>query len=261
MKLHSSRYRNPDELADGAVLVVGGGNSGLQIAEDLINGGRRVFLSVDRLRAAPRRYRGKDLIWWLIQQGVLDRRVEDLPSPDAKNVVPPLLSGVLPVHDLSPRTLIQQGAVLLGRLIGGDARRLEFSADLNDTLAKSDAAYQGFKASIDEYVRANRIDAPWDVDSAPIPVVGAEALTALDLHHEEVHSVVWATGFKYAYDWIKVPVFDSEGGPLHHGGITASEGLYFVGLRWLRKYKSFFIYGVGEDAEILARQIAGRSKA
>jgi putative flavoprotein involved in K+ transport len=259
-QLHSSSYRNPSQLPDGAVLVVGGGNSGLQIAEDLINAGRRVFLSVGRLRAAPRRYRGKDLIWWLIQQGALDRKVEDLPSPEAKNVVPPLLTGVLPVHDLSPSRLIERGATLLGRLLGGGGGRLEFSEDIRQTLATSDEAYQGFKASIDQYILANGLDSPQDLDSVPTPPLFGDPTTRLDLRREDVHSVIWATGFRYAYDWVKLPVFDSDGDPVHRGGVTRSEGLYFIGLRWLRKYKSFFIYGVGEDAEHIARHVASRGE-
>ncbi len=259
-QIHSSQYRNPDRLPEGPVLVVGAGNSGLQIAEDLLNANRRVFVSVGRLRGAPRRYRGKDILWWLIQQGALDKRVEDLPSPDAKQVPPPLLTGVGGGHDLNLREFSDRGVVFLGRLLGGAGGRLIFSADINESFAKADEAYRGFKTSIDQFVRAQGLTVPEEAtDGAFAPTEIADPLTQLELDRGAIGTVIWATGFRFTFDWVHLPVFAEDGEPIHQGGVTACPGLYFLGLRWLRKYKSFFIYGVGEDAEILAKHIVQRA--
>ena len=259
-EIHSSRYRKPDQLPDGPALVVGTGNSGLQIVEDLLNANRRVFVSVGRLRGAPRRYRDKDILWWLIQQGALDRRVEDLPSPDAKQVPPPLLTGVGGGHDLNLREFSDRGVVFLGRLLGGAGGRLAFSADINESFAKAEEAYQGFKTSIDQFVSAQGLTIPEEATAgAFVPTGIADPVTELDLAREAIRTLIWATGFNYTFGWVHLPVFDEAGEVLHRGGVTAFPGLYFLGLRWLRKYKSFFIYGVGEDAGILAKHIAQRA--
>ena len=263
VQLHSSQYRNPDQLPDGPVLVVGGGNSGLQIVEDLLRAGRTAYLSASNLRCAPRRYRGKDIIWWLIEQGALDRRVEDLPSPAAKNAPPPLLTGVAGGHDFNLREFADRGVTFLGRLRGGSDGRLVFSEDINTTLAKAAEAYGGFQTAVDQYITAQGLMVPAADAHQPVPDILpppiAEPITELDLERAGIRSIVWATGFRYSYDWVHLPVFDDAGEPLHKGGVTTCPGFYFLGLRWLRKYKSFFIYGVGEDAELLAGHIAQRA--
>jgi putative flavoprotein involved in K+ transport len=259
---HTSQYRSPGQLPDGSVLVIGGGNSGFQIAEELLRAGRRVFLSVGRLRGAPRRYRGKDIIWWFVKLGVLDRTVEDLPSPDTQNVPPPLLSGVSGGHELNPRRFAEGGGVFLGRFIDAQGQSLEFSPDVNESLSKACEAYSGFMDAIDHYIEAQGLDAPWEDREQALaqftPAEIKEPITTLDVEHDNIRSIVWATGFDSSYRWVKLPVFDGSGRPEHSGGATACEGVYFLGLRWLRKYKSFFIYGVGEDAELIARKIAAR---
>ena len=261
-QVHTSGYRNPKQLPRGATLIVGAGNSGAQVAEELCRSGRKVYLSLGRFRRAPRRYRGRDLLGWLIDMGTLDRRTEDLPTPEAKEVPPPSLTGTLGGHDLDLHALARDGVVLLGRLkdfAGGSAL---FSQDIAATLASGDEDYAGFKRAIDEFVAMNGIAAPLDeAASMPVkPVVSdSGSPTALNLQAAGVTAIVWATGFKYDYSWVDLPLLNEAAEPAHHRGVTAFPGLHLIGLRWLTKYKSFFIYGVGEDAERLAGQIAARS--
>jgi putative flavoprotein involved in K+ transport len=257
-QIHSSEYRRPAQLPEGPVLVAGSGNSGLQIVDELAASGRRVFASIGRLRSAPRRYRGQDIIRWMIDLGALDTRVEDA-SPDVRTLPPLLLTGAGGGHDLNLRQMSGRGAIFMGRLLGGDHGRLYFSGDVNDTLRASAASYRDCRARVDRFVSERGLSAPLDpapcADADLIPSL-TEPATELDLGKERIRSIVWATGFRTAYDWIDLPVFGPSGEPVHEGGVAASPGLYFLGLRWLTKYKSFFIYGVGEDAQRLAARIA-----
>ncbi|MGD9894156.1 MAG: flavin-containing monooxygenase, partial [Dehalococcoidia bacterium] len=259
-QVHTSAYRNPDQLPAGAVLVVGSGNSGAQIAEELVIAGRRVYLATGHVRHAPRRYRGHDLMWWFVKLGVLDRTTEQVPSPDARNAPPPMLTGVGGGHDLSLHLLAGRGVTLLGRIHDVTAGIATFEPGVHDVLVKADEALAAFKAQIDDYIVQHGITAPQDGSGATtLPVEGAEdGVTALDLRGAGISSVIWSTGFRSDYSWVRLPVFDQSGEPEHDGGVTRFPGLYFLGLRWLSKYKSFFIYGVGEDAQRLARHVSDR---
>jgi len=261
-QVHTSGYRKPAQLPRGATLVVGAGNSGAQIAEELCRAGRKVYLSLGRFRRAPRRYRGRDLLGWLIDMGTLDRRTEDLPSPEAKDVPPPSLTGAFGGYDLDLHALARDGVVLLGRLKDITGECALFSQDAAATLANGEEDYAGFKRAIDEFIAMSRIAAPPDEAASTstrpaVPDSGTPAM--LNLQAAGVTAIVWATGFKYDYGWIDLPLLNEAGEPAHHRGVTAFPGLHLIGLRWLSKYKSFFIYGAGEDAERLAGQIAARS--
>jgi putative flavoprotein involved in K+ transport len=260
VQLHSSAFRNARQLPDGAVLVVGGGNSGTQIAADLHRNGREVYLSVGRLRPLPRRYRGKDAMWWLIQMGRLDQSVESLPSSAARSLPPPLLTGVGGGHDMDLRRLASEGMTLLGRIRGIVDGRAIVELTLRSSLAAGDEALEAFKRAADELVVQRGLDLPEAPDP---PRASAQAdvvlIDTLDLARARVTSVVWSTGFRTNFAWIDVPVFGADGEPLHRAGVTAVPGLYFVGLRWLTKYKSFFIYGVGEDTEFISDHVAKRA--
>lgn len=263
VQLHSKAYRHPDQLPDGPVLVVGGGNSGLQIVMDLLAAGRAVYVSVGRLRCLPRRYRGRDAIGWLADLGALDLCAAEAP-PAVQALPPPLLSGVGGGADLNLRHMAGRGAVFLGRFQGVRAGRLQFSGDLAATLQAAAASYREFRARVDRHVAAHGLDAPSDpmpCDDADLIPDATGAPVSLDPEAAGLRSVVWATGFRVAYDWIDAPVFDrTSGAPIHEGGVSPVPGLYFLGLRWLTKYKSFFIYGVGEDARRLAAHIAARGR-
>lgn len=259
-QIHSSQYRHPDRLPDGPVLVVGSGNSGLQIVVDLLSRQRKVFASLGRVRSIPRRYRGRDAVRWLVDVGALDALAEHADS-EARIIPPPLLSGVAGGHDLNLREMSGRGATFLGKVMGGSDGRLQFGSDLGASLRASAGSYRDFRARVDRFIEAEGLTVPVDetpcTDADLIPDL-QDPVTTLDLKAAGVRSIVWATGFRVAYDWIDLDVFDQSGQPKHHAGISAQPGLYFLGLRWLTKYKSFFIYGIGEDARRLAADIASR---
>jgi putative flavoprotein involved in K+ transport len=260
LQMHSSQYRNPDQLPPGAALVVGSGNSGCQIAEDLCAAGRRVYLSVSSHQRTPRRYRGKDCIWWNLTLGDADRtidcRVDAQPSR--------LMTGVGGGHDVDLRRLAAAGIVLLGRVVNARDGRLALAADLRENLARGDASLVALTRRCDDHVARNGLDFPApDACMEILPESGEvmDPILTLDLAAAGISTIVWATGFRYDFGWIDLPLFasctrTSNLAPRHRRGITGVPGVYFLGLPWLHKWKSAFLFGVGEDAEHLALQIA-----
>ncbi|HSI93025.1 MAG TPA: NAD(P)-binding domain-containing protein [Jiangellaceae bacterium] len=255
-QLHSSEYRNPGLLPDGAVVVVGSGPSGQQVADELAMAGRRVYLAVGRHRPLPRRYRGHDVYWWLDRTGMLDRTVDTLPSAAVTRNAP---SGVLAgePRDLNLRRLVARGVVAAGRLAGVDGARLTFAGDLPDRLAEADGNTQRLLTRVDEYVRRAGLAASPPDRPDPPPAPWADlAPRRLELDRSRVSTVIWATGYRRDYSWISAPVFDADHEPVHRRGITPAAGLYFLGLRWLYRRKSNIIDGVGPDAEYLAEHLS-----
>jgi putative flavoprotein involved in K+ transport len=258
--LHSSRYRNPELLPSGAVLVIGSANSGTQIAEELCAAGRRVYLSVSKHRRTPRRYRGKDYVWWANTLGEHDATVDPRQPPR-------LVTGVSGGHDVDLRQLAADGVVLLGRVLGGQDGRLAIAPDLRANLARADASLVEFTQQANEYALINGLELPppdrrsGEILADPKEVV--HQILTLDLAEAGISTVIWANGFRYDFNWIDLPVFvngaeRSSRAPVHERGITRIPGVYFLGLPWLHKYKSALMYGVGEDAEHLAEHIAAR---
>jgi putative flavoprotein involved in K+ transport len=259
-QMHASRYSEPNQLPPGAVLVVGSGASGVQITEELLRAGRRVYLSVGRHRRMPRRYRGRDLIWWLSALG-LDQTPVEKRGPD-KSL--PLITGAYGGHTIDFRQLAAQGIVLLGRLASARDGAIDIAPDLAASLAHGDAAYTAFLDMVDAHVERHDLDLPEDPAARavqPDPPCIAESLRRLDLHAAGVSAVVWATGYGVDFDWIDLPVLDARGEPVHCQGITDVPGLYFLGLQWLSKMNSSFLAGVGDDAARLAEYIAARVNA
>jgi putative flavoprotein involved in K+ transport len=257
--LHSSRYRNPQSLPPGAVLVIGSGNSGVQIAEELCLAGRRVFLSVSRHRRIPRRYRGKDYTWWYLASSEGNTTVEQ----QREELPPRLLTGVGRGHDLNLRQLAADGVVLLGRVLGGRDGKLTIARDLAENLALGDASFTDFTRQADEYAARKGLDLP-PSDAGEEGLRHAAEITdpvlTLDVAAAGISTIIWANGFRYDFDWIDLPVFANETSssrrvPVHKRGITAMPGVYFLGLPWLHKLKSAFLNGVGEDAQHLAQHI------
>ena len=253
--LHSHEYRRPDQLADGGVLVVGSGQSGTQIAEELHDAGRDVHLAVSMCPALPRRYRGRDTIWWLWQAflhgaevGVPFPTVADLPSPQARFGCDPHVSGRDGGHDISLRRFARRGIRLYGHLNAVDGVRMRFSDDLDQRLAYAESGFdKEFRPLFDAYIEAARIEAPAD-DRPPYDDYAPVTHTALDLDSAGVRSVVWATGYRLDFGWVDLPIFDQWGYPRHDRGVTVHPGLYAVGLRWLHSEPSSVIAGVGADA-------------
>jgi putative flavoprotein involved in K+ transport len=252
----ASRYTAPDHLPPGRILVVGSGASGYQIAEDLFQGGREVILSVGRHRRVPRRYRGHDFGWWQ-ERMELGERVADTVTSD---LLPPLLTGVCGGRDVDLRRLAKEGVRLVGSLQGIKDGRLFFAADLDLHLAKGDEGVLGFTRLVDEFIARHGLTAP---EEPPVAFFSPAVIPSpLDLETQAagIRSVVWATGYQYDFSWIRCPVLDERGVPLHRRGVTSVPGLYFLGLPRLHKIKSSFLWGVGEDAGYLAQHIEERRR-
>ena len=260
-QLHSSTYRNAGELPAGAVLVVGSGASGFQIAEDLHQYDRQVYLCVGRHRPLARRYRGRDYACWAMEMGMFERRRAESPSTSAPG---PLLTGVNGGYQADVRALASKGIVLLGRLKAVKGARLALAPDLEDNLAKGEEWLANYKKSVDEYVAKNKLNIPEESPPANLsPIQKGSASTPileLDLRAAGITSIIWATGFGNDYDWLKLPVLDERKEPVHERGVTQFPGIYFVGLRWLYKQKSGFLSfgGPAEDAAYLAEHMAAR---
>jgi putative flavoprotein involved in K+ transport len=263
-QVHSSHYRNPDLLPPGAVLVVGSGASGFQIAEELERHGRHVFFSVGRHERPPRRYRGKDTMWWLEQMGVFDQitaspadRWQHTGGTPAMLPASPALTGVDGGHDLNPHQLASTGVVLLGRVNGLQEDVLSVAADLQQSLREGDAGYLAWRDRMDGYIQANAISVPPDPPPVVYPTSPAEQspIDRVDLRANAVSSVVWATGFQTDFSWIHAPVFGDDGRPLHYRGVTTAAGLYFLRIAPFYKRKATLIDGVEEDAAYIAERV------
>jgi len=252
--IHSSSYRNPQQLPDGAVLVVGAGSSGVQIAEELQRAGRRVYLSVGPHDRPPRRYRGRDFVWWL---GVLGKWEAATPPQGAEHVTI-AVSGANGGHTVDFRTLAAGGITLTGRTVSHDNGTLRFAPDLGENIANGDANYLSLLAEADAYIERNGLDLPEEPNAhllSPDPECVTSPVLELDLARAGVTSVVWATGFTADYSWLDVGAFDENGKPKHQRGVSSEPGVYFLGLPWQSRRGSSFIWGVWHDAKYLADHI------
>jgi putative flavoprotein involved in K+ transport len=262
IQVHSSSYRNPDNLPSGAVLVVGSADTGCQIAEELHESGRQVYLCVGRAGRRPRRYRGKDIVFWSELLGRSDQTVDQVPLPGARFAANPQATGKNGGHTLNLHHFAQNGMVLLGRLIGAQDGKIQLAPDLSENLADADKASDDFKRDVDAFIRATGMDAP---DPQPDPIdearsdAGKDAPTTLDLQAAGVTSVIWANGYGFDHSWVHLPVLDEVGFPIQRRGVTQFSGLYFLGMNLLYKRKSGILLGVGEDAAHVAAHIAART--
>jgi len=254
LQLDAEGYRNPDALPPGKVLVVGSGQTGCQIAEELHLAGREVFLACGRAPWVPRRLGGHDVVWWLVETGFMDQPFSELPDPSARLTANPQATGRDGGHDLHLRTLRRVGVTLLGHFLGADDHRARFARDLADTVAWGDASYQEFTERVRATVAQRGLPMPDIAEPEPFDDDAPE-----DIHLSGFGAVVFAGGFRPDYArWVHVPgAFDEIGFPIHADGASlASPGLYFVGVHFLRTRKSSLLYGVGEDAALVAQQIA-----
>lgn len=255
LQMHSNAYRNPDQLPEGAVLVVGGGSSGVQIAEELMNAGRTVYLSMGPHDRPPRRYRGRDNVWWL---GVLGKWNADSPGPGTEHVTI-AVSGAEGGKTVDFRKLANRGMTLLGMTAGYDAGKITFAPDLKENLDKGDANYLSVLDEADAYIARHGLDLPEEPEAREIPDdpdCVANPILELDLAEARVGTILWATGYAFDFSWIKADTFDDRGAPIHQRGVAQEHGLYFVGLPWQSRRGSSFIWGVWHDAKFIADQIA-----
>jgi putative flavoprotein involved in K+ transport len=254
IQLHSSQYRSPEALGAGAVLVVGSGQSGCQIAEDLHLAGRRVHLSVGSAPRTARRYRGKDVVEWLDRMGHYRLPVHQHPLKErVREKANHYVTGRDGGRDIDLRQRACEGMVLHGRLAEVRDGALHFAADLAQNLDQADAVAESIKTSIDKFIATEGIDAPVEPRYRPVWQPGEESRAVLPL--AELSTVIWATGFVPDYRWVELPVFDGRGHPCQQRGITAVEGLYFLGLPWMYTWGSGRFCGVGPDAEHLVERI------
>ncbi|WP_134727504.1 flavin-containing monooxygenase [Amycolatopsis nivea] len=255
VQLHSSGYRNPGQLPEGAVLVVGAGSSGVQIAEELRRSGREVYLSVGPHDRPPRSYRDRDFCWWL---GVLGKWDAETPPAGAEHVTI-AVSGARGGHTVDFRALAGLGITLVGMTGAYAEGKLSFATDLAKNIAAGDENYLALLDEADAYVARNGLDLPEEPsarDLGPDPACVTDPVLELDLVAAGVTSIVWATGFAVDYSWLQVDAFDENGRPKHRRGVSVEPGVYFIGLPWLARRGSSFIWGVWHDAKFVADHVA-----
>jgi putative flavoprotein involved in K+ transport len=252
VQLFAEEYSNPAALPPGAVLVVGSGQTGCQLAEEIHQSGRKVFLACGRCVWVPRRLHGHDTVWWMIESGFMDRTPDKLPSPAARLLGNPQTSGHDGGRDLNYRVLQSMGVELLGRYVGAEGSKLHFADDLAASVDFGDARLGDLLKFIEAGCAAKGITPPtFDVP----PPLRIETRPELDIAQDGIGSVIWTSGYRPDYGWVKFPVLDGMGFPVQTDGRTEVPGLYFMGVHWMRKGKSSILYGVGEDAGVVAQHI------
>ncbi|HVY40334.1 MAG TPA: MSMEG_0569 family flavin-dependent oxidoreductase [Polyangia bacterium] len=257
-QLHASAYRNAAVLPAGDVMVVGSGQSGSQIAEDLHLAGRRVHLCLGSAPRTARRYRGRDVVAWLDDMGYYSMPVHEHPLKErVRGKANHYVTGRDGGRDIDLRQRAKEGMRLYGRLRAVRAGRLEFAGDLRQNLDQADAVAESIKTTIDKFIAERGLEAPTEARYVPVWEPSEEPLS-LDLARSGISTVIWCTGFSTDYRWIEVPIFDGRGYPLHTRGVTAADGLYFLGLPWLYTWGSGRFSGVATDAAFLGDQIAAR---
>jgi putative flavoprotein involved in K+ transport len=259
-QVHASNYRGPGELPPGAVLVIGSGASGCQIADELLQAGRTVHLSASRHRRVPRRYRGKDVLWWFEKMGRFEVTIDTFPE----RRYPPstVVTGVNGGYDVNVRRFARDGGSVLGRLLACSDGQLATGEDAAQILDEADKAYDEFisaaKMSAKEFEDPGELD---DEDHLPAPLkVEIAGTRIVDLAGEKISSVIWATGYRFDYDWLKLPVLGSQGAPIQHRGVTAFPGFYFLGLHWMHSFGSGLLSYVGRDAAYIADHLRDTAK-
>jgi putative flavoprotein involved in K+ transport len=259
-QLHSSQYRNPQSLPAGAVLVVGSGQSGCQIAEELYLGGRDVFLATGTAGRVPRRYRGKDVIAWLVETGFIDLTPEQLPPGMSKFEGIPHVSGTKGGHTINLHQFARDGVPLLGHLVGAAGGTISLAPDLHENLAKVDQFERDVLNMFDGYIEKTGLEAPAEEVAQLRDGFAQLIIEELDLRESGISTVIWAMGYTFDYSLVKMPVRDDDGFPIQSSGVTAFPGLYFVGLPWMPSERSGFLLGVGDSAEHVASCIAGEAR-
>ncbi len=261
VQIHSSEYKNPESLPAGAVLVVGTGQSGCQIAEDLHLAGRQVHLCVGGAPRTARRYRGKDVVAWLDEMGYYRMPIHEHPQKDrVRAKANHYVTGRDGGRDIDLRKFALEGMKLYGRLKEIDGATMRFAADLRQNLDQADSVAESIKSTIDKFIASKQIDAPveepyrppWQPDHEP-PV--------LDYREANIRTIIWSVGYRTDYTWVELPIFDGKGYPAHERGVTTAHGLYFLGLPWQYTWGSGRFSGVTSDAEFLAGRIEARTGA
>ena len=258
LQIHSNRYRNPWCLPAGSVLVVGTGQSGAQIAQELYQSGRKVYLAIGGAGRVPRRYRGRDIADWFTRMGMFDTKVDELKSPQAKFDAHPQISGKNGGQSLNLHQFARDGVVLLGHVRDVRDRRLIIAPDLKETLVGVDQFEIDILKMVDEYIVRVGLPAPPEMVPQLRDGYEQEVITELNLEGAGISTIIWANGYSFDFGFVKLPVVDAHGYPRQKRGVTENEGLYFLGM-WLHSRRSGILFGVGDDAAYLAAHIANRN--
>ena len=254
-QIHSQTYKNPEQFSDGSILVIGSGSSGSQIAEELRRTNREVFFSVGPHDRPPRRYRGRDNVWWL---GVLGKWEAKTPNPGTQHVTI-AVSGYDGGKTIDFRKFANMGIILLGMTKEFKNEKIYFENDLKKNIHNGDKNYLSLLDEADEYITNNNLDFSEEPEARQFErdhECIKNPILELDLNLSGIKNVIWATGYKNNFDWIKLDIFDETGKPEHNNGVSKEKGLYFLGLPWLSMRGSSFIWGVWKDAKYLAEHIA-----
>ena len=257
-QIHSSEYKNFNQLPPGGVMVVGSGQSGAQIAEDLLINGMDVSLALSKCGRRLRSYRGKDSSWWNYKMGLFDKTVDDVPFENRWKCSPHT-SGANGGHEINLIDLSEKGLNLFGSVKDSKDNQLIFNDDLIENLKFSDDYALNWAKNVDEFIKNNNLDAPYEKISEDRRLKSFENPKSLELNiMPKIKSIIWATGFKYNYDWIDLNITNERGFPVHKRGVTNYDGFYFMGLQWMHTSKSAQFIGVGEDAEFIVNKISSR---
>jgi len=260
LQIHSMEYRNPSALPEGAVLVIGSGQSGAQIAEELYQSGRKVYLSIGSAGRVPRRYRGRDINDWFTRMGMFDTTVDQLESPLAKFAPHPQISGKNGGESLNLHQFVRDGVVLLGHVRSTQDGRLIIAPDVKERLARVDQFETDALKMVDDYIARTALRIPTETIPRLLDGYAHEVITELDLKGAGISTILWATGYASDFSFVKLPVVDSDGYPIQKRGVTNYAGLYFLGMPFLHNRRSGILFGVGDDAEYLAAHIAARDQ-
>ncbi len=255
VQLVPSDYRNPSQVPQGGVLVVGASATGLQIADELTQAGRKVTLAVGTHVRVPRRYRGKDILYWMDGIGAFSASAE---PADERKTPPPQLVGTPENRNLDLGELQKEGVRLVGRAISVQGDRVGFADDLEAQVEAADSQMMQLLTKIDGHIESSGALAPAAALDSITTLEVRTAPTVVDLRTENIRTVVWATGYERRYPWLNVPVLDDRGEIRHEGGVTPEPGLYVLGIRFQRSKGSNLIDGVGRDAEALSKHLAER---
>jgi len=257
MSLTPMQYRNPDLLPDGGAMIVGASASGIQLAREIRASGRRVVLSVGEHVRMPRTYRGRDIQWWMDAIGAMDVRYDTIEDIErARHLPSPQLVGTAERVTIDLNSLRKTGVELVGRLVGLNDGKAHFSGSLANFCALADLKMNRLLASIDEWVRSNGFDDRFPAPQRYQPTT-VDPQTRLSLNLSDgISTVIWATGYRADYSWLDVPVLDRKGRIRHDGGMVPAPGMYVMGLPFMRRRKSSFIDGAGDDAADLAAHLS-----
>ncbi len=258
MQMNSVDYRNPNQIPEGETLIIGTGQSGVQLMEDLHLAGRKVHLAVGPAPRSPRQYRGRDAIDWLYDTGHYSMTIDKHPDPVAAvSKTNHYMTGRDGGHEIDLRKFALEGVQLYGSVSNMEGDKVSFLPDLTENLDDADASYLGIRNMIDKHIAENGIVAPTEppFEKAWVPPV---EITQIDARESNITSVIWAIGFRPDYSWIDVDVFDERGKPKYTRGVCDIPGIYFIGLGWLNTWGSGRFLGVDEDSKHLVEQLLSK---